>query len=641
MAGPSARGDPGFYPERQPAREPPFDWLAGEIGFRAQQAFARTLSAPASLAGDVERHAARFRATPLAGQVPELRYRLRRDGLAGDRLAECFGLYLAAMPVAAEPPSPDALTGAAALVAGGIVDIGDARARWHALALAATAFALCGVPVHLVAASEARSLAAAELLRVPLAALGLGAAAVTGAMSGAERRVAYGAAVTCGTHRVLGFDYLRDRLQLGRRLRPMQSRLERLSGDTTAGANLLHLTGLHCALVEDADQVLLDDARQPLTISADAETSADRLPYEQALELAKSLEAGADYVVEAGQVRLAGRGQQRVAQLSLLLGGLWAARQQREELVSGALAALQLLERGRDYDVAQGMLQLPAPAPGQAPVPEPLQRFLEVKEDLSFGGRRDVLARLPVPLFFRRYLRLAGSCADARGLEAEFWSAYGLRSTRAGWPATTPPSTVHGFLGSVQRRAAILEAVRAASARGQAVVVALRTGTEAAALAGEMQQAGLRFVVLRGGPAPEDRAALAALDRPGTVALSLHPAQRGVARSANGEVPLHLVVAEALESARHVVQAARSYAAASCEQFFALEDEGFDAALGPLGRRLARFGQRDGVLAAAAAARAFLHAQQAFEQAARRGRRELQAREQTMDELLAFSGRPE
>lgn len=636
-----ARSDPGFYPERDPGRDAPLDRLAGDLAARLRHALARGLRPRPPLAGEVAGHAARLREAPLAAQVPALRYRLRRDGLSGSGLAECFGMYVATLPAGSEEPAAEALDAAAALVERGIVDLAGARSRWQALALAATAFALCGVPVHLYCASEARAREAASQLREPLAALGLGTAAAETGMSPSARRVAYGAAVCCGTHRVFAFDYLHDRQQLGRRQRALQSRLERLSGDTTSGAPMLLLNGLHCALVEDADQVLVDEARLPLVVTAEPGSSPDRLPYEQALELARALQAGADYLLEGGAARLSAGGSQKLAQLSVLLGGLWASRQRREELVAAALAALHACERGRDYDVAQGQLQLPPAGPGGPALPELLRRLLEAKEGLAFAGQREVLARLSVPQYFRRYLRLSGTCEDARGLEDEFWSVYGLRCARAGWAGADLRVGTRAFLASADRRAALLDSVRARAARGDAVVIAARSSAEAGALAGALGQAGLRFGVLRAAGGGEERSVVQGLEQPGAIALSLFPAQRGITRAASAQVPLHLAVADLHEARRHVAQIARAYAASSCEQFLALEDEGVAARAGWLAARRARAGCRGGELASSSALRLAAAAQRGMELAAARQRRELRAREQSQEEMLSFSGRAE
>jgi hypothetical protein len=119
--------------------------------------------------------------------------------------------------------------------------------------------------------------------------------------------------------------------------------------------------------------------------------------------------------------------------------------------------------------------------------------------------------------------------------------------------------------------------------------------------------------------------------------LSLYPAQRGVARAANLGAPLHLAVAELHDAGRHVAQIAQAYAACSCEQFLALEDEALAALVGTA----ARAADGDGELSTAAAGRIAAAAQQAAQRTAARARREVMSREQSLEELLAFSGHPE
>jgi len=623
----AGRGDPGFYAERDPRAASLVERLAGGIGLRTQLAFGRRAPLEEAARIQVRRRAAAMRAGDPRAHVADLRYRLRRDGLAGESLRECFALYAAVLPEA-DAPSPEALAAAAALVSGSVADVADARSRAQALELAAAAFALCGVPVHLHATSEARARRRAAQLKAPFEALGLTVAVLAGDMRAPERRVAYGAAVTCGATRELGYDYLRDRSQLGRRMRPLQGRLERLGGDTTASGVLPVMNGLHCALVEDVDAVLLDDARLPLVLAADIANSPDRLPYEQALELARALEAEHDFASAEDGLHLTARGTQRLAELSVLLGGVWAARRQREELVMAALDALHARQRGRDYQVVQGALRFP-PAEEHESLPETLQRLLEAKEGLAFAGRPEVLARLSVAQFFRRYLRLAGACADARGLERELWQTFGLHCRRAGAPPAPVPVRARFFRDDASRRAALAQAVGARTARGDAVVVAVRTASEAESLVQTLKAAGTRFEVLRGGPQAGE-AAHAAL-QPGAVLLSLYPAHRDLPPDLSPAAPVSLLLAELHDAARHGQALARAFHAAELEQF--ASPRASEAEAGPDGPTAE--------LAPDAAARHSALAQRDLERAAAQARAALLAREQTMEELLAFSGRPE
>jgi preprotein translocase subunit SecA len=610
------------YPERESPRELALDRLQASLGFWYEQAFARQAPEAEEFARQVGAQSQRIRQGTLGTRLAEVRYRARRDGPSAERLAECLGLCCAAFGAQAEPwMSPTALGAAALLVKGRIAEVTSPTDRTGALVLAALALAVQGTPVHVMTASEARGRRLAELLRQPLEALGFSVAFVVQAMNVRERRQAYSASVVCGPQRVLATDYLRDRLLLGRRLGPLRGRLERLGGGARAGAQTA-LPGLHCALVDDADGVMLDDSRVPLVISADADQASQRLVHEQALELSRALAEGADFALGNDGAELTLAGAERLSRLVLPLGGAWLARQRSEQLVGAALDAVHVLQRDRDYRVVQGRLVIPEPegAPPEEEEQDPLLRgMLEVKEGCKLSGARDVLARLSVARFFGRYLHLAGVCADARGLERDFWAMYSLKTQRCGPPqAPAIPCRARVFLATEARRAALVEAARTLVAQGKPVLLALRTHDEAQALA----------------------PLLAGLTDPNMLKLNLHPAQRDIEQPpAEG---VHLLVAELHEAGRHVEQIRQAYGAMSCEQFLAMEDAAVAAAVGVLARARARYAAGAmGELPAAPAQRLAARAQRGAERAHSELRRVAAQRERQLEDLLAFSGQLE
>jgi hypothetical protein len=176
------------YPEREDARLPAADRLLAGVAWRWQTAFAREV-APEPLG------------EPPA-DLPRLCYALRRDGFTPETTRQALAAACAALE--AVVPA-HVLSGARALVEGGIVELADAGERRGALSLAALARALRGEPVHWLAASERQAAMARETLRPALERLGLGADAVR-----------------CAVVREVAFDYLRDRLQLGPRVRRLQ-----------------------------------------------------------------------------------------------------------------------------------------------------------------------------------------------------------------------------------------------------------------------------------------------------------------------------------------------------------------------------------------------------------------------------------
>ena len=567
------------------------DRAVAALGFHLQQILSRRLSEPAPLA-----------AAPR--ELSELRYRLRRDGLRPELLAECFRLC--------NPESPAAVRAAAArLSEGGIVELADPAARHEALALAAVAQALHGGSVHLIAAAEASAKAWHGRLGPRFAELGLRVAFLEHGMTAAARRQAYACDVVCGTHREIAQDHLRDRLAQGEHRGALRSRL----GLAEAGEEPLMPQGLRCALVDDADLVMLDDSLAPAAIAAEVDQSRERLLYEQALELARALQPGKDFTVDADGIGLTEPSARLLERLVTPLGGLWSARQRREELVGLALRALHLLKRDADYRVAAGRVEFPErKQDGEAPsaADDELKKLVEVKEGCRLGARRELLARLPMPRFFARYRRLAGACADARSLEGEFWAFYRLKTWLAGERPEATPAAVRVFASSEARNAALVETLRARAAEG-AVVLAARSVREAQALQSLLQGAKVE----------------------GAITLAVLPPVQGLPAATRS-----LLVVGLPDSRRHVEQARAACGAAVCELLFALDEEAVAPRLGVL-RFSSAFAQPDGELAPRAGQLVARHALRAAERASRDIRLDLRAREQHLDDLLAFSGQRE
>ncbi|OLC01729.1 MAG: hypothetical protein AUI15_04650 [Actinobacteria bacterium 13_2_20CM_2_66_6] len=485
------------------------------------------------------------------------------------------------------------------LARGGIVELDDPASRRHALALAALACALHGDNVHLLAASDAAAKSLAASIAPLFLRLGIRVACVARDTAAAARREAYAAPVVCAAHRELALDYLREGIQAGR---PgmLRTALERLSGTLAPAV----LPRLQYALVEDADLVMLDDAQAPVVIAAQADQSRERLMYEQALELARALAPDTDYTVEEGAIRLTQPAARLLERLVAPLGGIWSARSRREELITWALEALHFVERDADYRVENGRVVFLPPAEGtQEPEPDELElrKLVEVKEGCRLSSRPEVLARMSVPRFFGRYARVAGACADARGLEHDFWSLYALRTARAGArPAGLTPAC-RVFLTAAAKRAAVVEHVRAGAA-----VIAVRSRAEAQALHATCQGEIVMLPVLQ--------------------------APAGVQEG------LDLLVAELPLARRHIAQACRAYGASACTLLLSLEDD----AVGGRFAWIARLGAGpSGELSPRRARWIARGAQRAAERAQRLARQDLGARDRALDDLLAVSGRGE
>lgn len=632
-----------YYPELPDEPELLVDrWLAN-LRNRIDGALSRRSPDVATFAVDVRRHTERFSAGRFAAILPDLRYRLRRDGLRVGLMAECFGLYSAALSQhGSAVPSAEVLGAALFMVQGGIAELREASCRGHALGLAAFTHALRGTPVHVMNASDARAERVAGLLHPPLEKLGFVSRHVSTGMNQRLRREAYSAPVVCASYWEFASDYLRDRLRLGGLRGRLPGSLKGFSADARGRGGLM-LAGLQCALIDDADVVMLDDALAPLAISAAADESQSRLLYEQALELARALEPESHFQVDENGSRLTDTGVERLARLVTPLGGIWAAPLRRNELIVTALDALHVLKRDRDYRVENGRVAFPKPQETDAEEPvrnmETLRKLVEVKEGCHSSGRRDVLARISVPRFLNRYLNVGGICAGAHGGERDLWALYRRRVSVFGIREAVPECGARVFTTGTAKWAAVTESVRVRMAEGAAVVIAVRSAEQANSGLEALSARGITPAFIRGAGDEAEQNASAQADVPGGIALVSYPAERTVIRDSGKRVPLHIIIAELRPTVREIAHLVRTFAATSCEVMLSLEDK----AMEPYTNAVSGFAKgiesgAGGELPFRKARRLAKRAQISAEAAQALARRDVLSRDKYLKELLALSG---
>ena len=202
--------------------------------------------------------------------------------------------------------------------------------------------------MHVVTVNDYLARRDTEQLRPVYEALGLSVGLVEHGQQNHERLRAYACDITYCSNKELVFDYLRDRLALGSRRTRAHLLVDGLVDKMAHPARSLLLRGLHFAIVDEADSVLIDEARTPLILSGmgdDRDTDAGL--YETALDFAARLATGHEFRVLPSEkaVRLTVRGERTIAELAAGMQGLWAIRRAREELVRQALSALHLFQR--------------------------------------------------------------------------------------------------------------------------------------------------------------------------------------------------------------------------------------------------------------------------------------------------------
>ena len=581
---------------------------------------------------------------------------LRRAGFTDPLVSQAFALVREAADRAiGQRHFPVQIIGGRILLAGQIAEMQTGEGKTLTATLAVSTAALAGIPVHVVTVNDYLAARDAERMGPIYKALGLTVASVIHGMAPDERRAGYAADITYVSNKELAFDYLRDRLVLGHRGSRIDLQVERLSGGE-ARAGRLVLRGLHFAIVDEADSVLVDEARTPLIISAEGKATGDRHVYTTAMALAAKLDEGEHFLIEATDrnIVLTAAGAATLAELAQPLGGVWRGRLRREELTRQALVARLLLQRDQQYLLADGKVQLIDEFTGRVMADRSwehgLQQMVEVKEDCAVTSPHRSLARISYQRFFRRYLRLAGMTGTASEVASELWSVYKLAVV----PVPTHREPLRRFEGEqvcdtidAKWDAVVARAV-AVHATGRPLLVGTRSVAASEHLGELFERAGLPAVVLNARQDAREAEIVSAAGESGRVTVATNMAGRGTDIALGPGVQalggLHVIATERHESRRIDRQlfgrAGRQGDPGSGETIVSLEDE-----IGSYAPRwmwlTARFVRPDRSLPLWMARFAIGRAQRAAERMHARARADLLRYDEQLESTLAFSGRGE
>jgi len=596
---------------------------------------------------------ARLRDAALALRPP-----LGRMGFRDELVAQAFALVReAARRTVGERHRDVQLGGGYALLAGLVAEMETGEGKTLTATLAASTAALAGIPVHVVTVNDYLASRDATWMGPIYRTLGLSVGLVVQGMGSQARHAAYACDVTYCTNKELAFDYLRDRLVLGAQGDRLRLELERLYGRPSRERRLV-LRGLHYAIVDEVDSVLVDEARTPLIIGGGGDPGAGRRVYEQALGLADQLIHGRDFRIghRERQVTLTERGQRRLHELAGSLGGIWMAGLRRDDLVRQALCARHLFQRDTHYLVSEdGRVSIIDEFTGRR-MPDRswelgVHQLIEAKEGCPPTATNRTLARISYQRFFRRYLRLAGMSGTAREAAAELWAVYRLAVVRV---ATHRPLRRRGLDGRVYAKAtdrwrAVQGRIAELHRSGRPVLVGTRSVAASETVSAMLTAGGLPHRVLNARQDREEAELVARAGQSGQITVATNMAGRGTdIRLGPGIADvggLHVIATERHEAGRIDRQlfgrCGRQGDPGTFEAIVSLED---DLLLrhGGVWRRLAStVTRRDGSVPSFLARLVVRHAQRAAERWHAQRRRDLLRLDEHLDTVLAFSGRRE
>ena len=501
----------------------------------------RTLEQLWSVARAAEKREAEFRDLgkgALASLVAECAQRTRRkDSTAGDVwiVSALAALRELADRVTGLRPFPVQLVGVCALHRGCLAEMATGEGKTLVAALASILGGWTRRPCHVVTVNDYLAERDAQWFRALFDAAGVSVGVVTGAMDADARRAGYSADVTYTTSKEILADFLRDRLALGPVSQGERIRLRAAAAAARRGGMPVVMRGLHTAIIDEADSVLIDEAVTPLIISRERPNDDLRDACREAHRLSEGLEPGLDYVPDRRyrDIELTARGRERLAAAAARLPALWRGEARRNELVQQALVAREYHRREREYLVAEGKVVIVDEFTGrlmpQRTWRDGLHQAIEAREGLDISSPTETLARMSFQRFFRMIPRLSGMTGTAWEARGEFWKIYRLPVVRI--PTHRPVQRLtlpdRTFAKADEKWRAVVDEVVRIHATGRPILVGTRSVAASERLSQMLAALHLPHRVLNASRHREEAIIVGEAGELGAVSIATNMAGRG------------------------------------------------------------------------------------------------------------------
>lgn len=338
----------------------------------------------------------------------------------------------------------------------------------------------------------------------------------------ATRKEAYAADITYGTNNEFGFDYLRDNM-------------------AQAPENLVQ-RGLHYAIVDEVDSILIDEARTPLIISMPAQESADL--YYKFADIAKTLVENEDYNLDE-KMRVSTFTEAGLQKLEKALNvpNLYETGLQMVHHAEQALRAQALFKVDRDYVVRNGEVVIVDEFTGRMMegrrYSEGLHQAIEAKEGVKIQRESKTMATITFQNYFRLYSKLAGMTGTAATEAEEFEKIYKLEVTQIPTHRDNQRKDAPDRIYRTEKGKwlAVVQEVKERHEKGQPVLIGTVSIEKNELLAELLRSAGVPHKMLNAKNHEQEGEIIAQAGRKGAVTLATNMAGRGVDIILGGNPP--------------------------------------------------------------------------------------------------------
>jgi preprotein translocase subunit SecA len=476
----------------------------------------------------------------LKAKTQEFRDRLEKGETLESLMPEAFAVVReASVRVLGMRHFDVQLIGAMVLNDAKIAEMRTGEGKTLTATLAVYLNALPGKGVHVVTVNDYLAKRDAEWMGRLYNFLGLTVGTIYSQQPNEEKLQAYAADITYGTNNEFGFDYLRDNMEYD----PAHRRQR----------------GLHYAIVDEVDSILIDEARTPLIISGPADDNTDlyaRVNEIPSLLVRQAEEKGeGDYWVDekARQVYISEQGHEHIEQILTERGMI----PQGQSLYSGqnillmhhlqaALRAHALFKRDQHYVVQNGEVIIVDEFTGRL-MPgrrwsEGLHQAVEAKEGVKINQENQTFASITFQNYFRMYEKLAGMTGTADTEAYEFQDIYGLETvvipTHKKMIRDDQQDKV--FRTVEEKYRAIVEDIKDCNKRGQPVLLGTTSIENSEALSQLLHKEGIEHNVLNAKQHEREAQIVLEAGRSGMVTIATNMAGRGTDIVLGGGINKHV-----------------------------------------------------------------------------------------------------
>ena len=470
----------------------------------------------------------------LQHKTVEFKERLAKGETLDDILPEAFATVReASRRVLGEEHYPVQLTGGIVLHQGRIAEMRTGEGKTNVAALPSYLNALAGEGVHVVTVNDYLAQRDAENEGKVHRFLGLTVGCVLNSMNNDERRAAYNCDITYVTNNELGFDYLRDNMVVYK--------------------EQLVMRGLHFAIIDEVDSILIDEARTPLIISGQSGKSTKL--YEVCDILAKRLEKGeasaefskmnalmgeeitetGDFVVSEKDktINLTEQGVQKVEQFFHIDNLADAENLEIQHNMIMALKANYMMFRDQDYVVKDDEILIVDEFTGRI-LPgrrysDGLHQAIEAKEHVKVKRESKTLATITFQNFFNKFDKKCGMTGTALTEEREFRNIYGMDVVEI--PTNKPIARIDHqdavYKTKKEKYKAVCDEVEETYKKGQPVLVGTVNIDTSELLSGMLKRRGIPHNVLNAKYHELEAQIVAGAGVHGSVTIATNMAGRG------------------------------------------------------------------------------------------------------------------